>query len=436
MKFIDKIFTKDPKKPPVNNKAALDFIASCNASEKWFEDDYQSLSGEANKKVIDYITQFGLEKSSKSFALMPELKTSIADYFKRCDIDCSSKNIIISSGIFELLQDLYNVVGFKEGEKVLFALPLSSYFIQECHDNNIATEFLNTDAKNNWKIIPSELETALQTQTIKILFLNYPNNISGAILTKEEAEKLAEIIAKYPNLLVVVDESLRILNSDSQQFSLGAIAEISSRVITIGSLKGSGLGNLDIYFACVKDESEAKKLSSETTNISTLNQQIAIAALAENKDNKEHIEEIIEHCRQNHQQVTEELKEINNNLGQKFNKKEEFVKPYLKSNPVSDSMLVQFDGLKGSASQTGVLNTDLDMAKFLKSEAGIAMMPGQCYLLPEEEMVLKFHLLKSKQELKDGFKKINQALVQLKMLSKSLSSATGVKVEGTNEKSR
>ena len=168
---------------------------------------------------------------------MPELKAAIADYFKKYDIKCGTNNVVVRSGIFELLQDIYKFTNLKDDEKILFNLPVSSYFIQECHDNGIAVEFLNTDAKNNWKINLVDLENILAKQKIRILFLNYPNIVSGAFLDRDEALKLSDIIIKYPDLLVVVDESLRgsfgDLNIDSKQFSLGAVANIADQIITI-----------------------------------------------------------------------------------------------------------------------------------------------------------------------------------------------------------
>jgi aspartate/methionine/tyrosine aminotransferase len=440
MSFFDKLFTKKSQQSS-DNQTGFDFLDGCSDScQKWFSDDSDNYSKEVQKTASYYIEEFGLEKGGANFTLLPELKNAIADYFKRCSIKCNSTNVIVRSGIFELLQDLYEVIGFEEGEKVLFTLPISGYFIQQCHDNEIAVEFLNTDIKDGWKINFTDLEAAIQKHNVKVLFLNYPNNTTGAVLTTEEITLLVNVLKKNKDLLLIVDESLReiVLDNTSNStslatslaISLASIDAVAAQIITISSLKCYGLHNLDIAFACLRSKATLAGLFSETINVSHINQHIAIAALLESDDNQKNLADIIEQCRQNADLVSQEVKNINSNLKQKFGKTEDFIKPLLDDLKVGNSMLLQFSGLKGSIAETGnkTLETDLDIAEFLKRETNIAMMPGQCCLLPEEAMILRLYLLKSKQELRAGFKKINAAVMQLKMLSKTISGANSSKL--------
>ncbi len=437
MSFLDKLFAK--KSPPTShNKSGFDFLDSCSDNcQKWFSYDSnnydgQNYSEEVRKTAIHHIKEFGLEKSSSNFALLPELKDAIANYFKRCNIKCDPTNVVVRAGIFELLQDLYKVIGFEDGEKILFTLPISGYFIQQCHDNEIAVEFLNTDIKDGWKINFADLEANLQKHKVKILFLNYPNNTTGAVLTQEEISLLADILKNNKDLLVIADESLREIFSEglSPVFSLASINSIASQIITISSLKCYGLHNLDVAFACLRPKAIIAGLFSEVINVSHINQHIAIAALLESDDNQRNLADITTQCQQNSELVSEEVQNINNNLKQKFGKTEDFIKPLLDDVKIGNSMLLQFSGLKGGLIETDnkILTTDLDIAEFLKRETNIAMMPGQCCLLPKEAMILRLYLLKSKQELRAGFKKINIAVMQLKMLSKTITSVSSSKL--------
>jgi aspartate/methionine/tyrosine aminotransferase len=431
MSFFDKLFSRKPQQS-LNNQAAFDFLGNSENCQQWFSNDSNNYSEEVKKTASRYIEEFGLEKNSTNFTLLPELKNAIADYFKRCNIKCDSTNVVARAGIFELLQDLYKVISFEEGEKILFTLPISGYFIQQCQDREIDVEFLNTDMQDGWKINFVHLEAALQKHKIKILFLNYPNNTTGAVLTKEEISLLADILKKNKDLLVIADESLReiILHDNSKSISLASIDSIAAQIITISSLKCYGLNNLDVAFACLRSKSMLAGLFSETINVSHVNQHIAIAALLESDDNQRNLADIIEQCQQNSELVSGEIENINKNLKQKFGKTQDFIKPLVGDGKVSDSMLIQFSGLKGSLPETGTktLETDLDIAEFLKRETNIAMMPGQCCLLPEEKMILRLYLLKSKQELRAGFKKINTAVMQLKMLSKTITSVNSSKL--------
>ena len=58
--------------------------------------------------------------------------------------------------------------------------------------------------ENDFRLQPEELEAAITPKT-KALFISYPNNPTGAIMEKEDLEKLVPIILKH-DLLVVTDE--------------------------------------------------------------------------------------------------------------------------------------------------------------------------------------------------------------------------------------
>ena len=63
---------------------------------------------------------------------------------------------------------------------------------------------LNTKAENDFKITPDELR-ALITEKTKLLILPYPCNPTGAIMEREDLEKIAEVL-RDTNIGVVSDE--------------------------------------------------------------------------------------------------------------------------------------------------------------------------------------------------------------------------------------
>lgn len=401
-----------------------EFLNKLHSSKhNWFEADGYQPGYSAMRSANKYINQFGLEKSGKNVPLAPELKAAIVNYFERCQIKCDENNIVVQSSIFDILSDIYKAANLQKDDKILFALPVSQYFAQQCYDADLQTVFLNTDSENGWKINPQTLEDLLQKHYIKILFLNYPNYTTGCALAKSEAAALAQIIKKQKDLLVIVDESAREIISGSH-FSLAALDEIANQVITISSLQNNNLAHLNIVFACIKNKNIFSKTYRDVINIPNSTQQIAISALEFSDDNQKHLSEIIEQCRQNTTLVMDEIKNINNDLKNIFGKEVDFVKPFLKNQPISNSILLQFLGLKDATNEEGkTLKTDLNIAEFIQQQTDIAMLPGQFCLLPEEEMVLKLYLLKSQQELKAGFKKIGTALSKLNMLSRALHNA-------------
>jgi aspartate/methionine/tyrosine aminotransferase len=428
MNFFNQLFTKTVDKKTNKQNAITNFLNNSNSDYKqWFstEDGELNFSKEVKKSAIDYVGKFDLEKSSKTFNILPELRLAISKYFVRCNIKCDSKNVVIRANIFDLLQDLYDTIDFEDNKKILFALPIPSYFVQQCHDNQIGVLCLNANSKDGYKINFTNLKDSLANNKVKILFLNYPNSTAGIIMDHADAIAIATILQNNKDLLVVIDESLRemVLDDSIKPTSLASIDNIASQIITISSLKYYGLGNLDIAFACLRSKKIIAELFCQTINISYSNQQIIIAALLNSEDNQKHLAEIARQCRQNFSLVSEEIDIINQDLSRKFDKKNYFIKPLFDEAKVGNSILLNFSGLKGAKDSTSnkTIETDLDMAEFLKRETNIIMMPGQHCLLPAEEIILRLYLLKSKQEIRAGFKKIRKALTKLKVLSKKVS---------------
>lgn len=77
-------------------------------------------------------------------------------------------------------------------------------------------------------------------------------------------------------------------------------------------------------------------------------------------------------------------------------------------------VLVSFEGLKGMKYGSNIIKNSIDLAKFLYDKAGIAVVPGEAFLISEDEMVLRIPLRVP--SLKTGFEAIQSAL--LKLISK------------------
>ena len=88
---------------------------------------------------------------------------------------------------------------------------------------------LETKAKNNFKVDPEELK-ALITSKTKMLILAYPNNPTGAILTKEELEDIADVI-RDTNIVVLSDEIYSELTYGRKHTSLANIEGMHERTI-------------------------------------------------------------------------------------------------------------------------------------------------------------------------------------------------------------
>lgn len=88
-----------------------------------------------------------------------------------------------------------------------------------------------TKEENNFKLTPQELRKAITPRT-KMLILPYPNNPTGAVMTKEDLEAIAEVL-KETNIMVLSDEIYAELTYGRKHCSIASLPDMHERTIVI-----------------------------------------------------------------------------------------------------------------------------------------------------------------------------------------------------------
>ena len=92
--------------------------------------------------------------------------------------------------------------------------------------------------KHGFKLQPEDLEKAITPKT-KVLIINYPTNPLGAVLNKEDVEKLAEIVKKH-NIMVISDEVYdKIIYDGNVHYSMSQIEEVRKQVLVVNAFSKS-----------------------------------------------------------------------------------------------------------------------------------------------------------------------------------------------------
>ncbi|MDX8365890.1 aminotransferase [Cytobacillus sp. IB215665] len=96
---------------------------------------------------------------------------------------------------------------------------------------------IQTTETDQFKLKPEHIEKVISEKT-KAIIICSPNNPTGAVLTKEELEAIAEIVEQY-NLVVISDEIYSELSYDEQHYSIANVNSMRERTIVInGFSKG------------------------------------------------------------------------------------------------------------------------------------------------------------------------------------------------------
>lgn len=141
-----------------------------------------------------------------------------------------SSEIIVTIGASEAI-DLALRTLVRPGDEVLIPSPsYVSYAPNAAITGGVAVA-VETSAKNGFALTPELLEKAI-TPRSKALILPYPNNPTGAIMTRAQLEKIAEV-AERNDLFVISDEIYAELTYGQKHASFAAIPGMKKRTILI-----------------------------------------------------------------------------------------------------------------------------------------------------------------------------------------------------------
>lgn len=163
------------------------------------------------------------------------LRKAVAEKLKRENgLDFTPEQIVVSGGA---KQALCNVIlsTINPGDEVIIPTPAWVSYVEMVKLAEGVNVLVPADITQNFKITPAQLEAAITDKTRMVLICS-PSNPTGSVYTKEELQGLVDVIAKYPNILVLADEIYEHINFTGNFTSLGSFKEIADRVVIINGV--------------------------------------------------------------------------------------------------------------------------------------------------------------------------------------------------------
>ncbi|PIR13273.1 aspartate aminotransferase [Candidatus Falkowbacteria bacterium CG11_big_fil_rev_8_21_14_0_20_39_10] len=157
--------------------------------------------------------------SYTSSAGRPDLRKKIAAKLRaENNISAKPEEIIMTAGVSGALFLAFGAC-LDPGDEIIVPDPYFVFYKEILTFLGIKIVFLDTYPDFH---IDSEKLKKLITPKTKAILLNSPNNPTGAVYTKEELKKIAQI-AKKRNLLIISDEIYEKFDYDDKFFSIGSI---------------------------------------------------------------------------------------------------------------------------------------------------------------------------------------------------------------------
>ena len=298
---------------------------------------------------------------------MPSLKQAIITKFKNDNgLDYAPEQILVSCGgkqsFYNLAQALLN-----PGDEVIIPAP---YWVSY-PDMVLLAEgepvIIHAGVESNFKITPEQLEAAI-TPKSRIFVINSPSNPTGVAYSKAELAALAEVLKRFPQVLIATDDMYEHILWSKEPFSniVNACPELYERSIVLnGVSKVYAMTGWRIGYAGGPAEliKAMKKVQSQSTsNPASISQVAAQEAL---QGDQSCIQPMIKAFKERHDYVVAALNKIDG----------------VTCLPADGTFYV-FPHVQTVIDRLDGVNDDIDLAEYLLDEAGVALVPGSAFGAP------------------------------------------------------
>lgn len=197
--------------------------------------------GEPDFNTPDFIKEAAIKAINENYnSYTPvdgyvELKDAIINKFKRDNnLHYDRSQIVVSTGAKQSLANVAMVV-LNPGDEVLLPCP---YWVSYAEIVKLAEGVpveIPTTVETDFKITPEQLEAAITPKT-KMIWYSSPCNPSGMVYSKDELRALADVLKKYPDIVVVSDEIYEHINFTGDHASMAEFEDMYDRTVTVNGV--------------------------------------------------------------------------------------------------------------------------------------------------------------------------------------------------------
>lgn len=211
-----------------------------------------------------------------------ELRSEIDKYMtRRFNLSYNpSDEIIVTVGGSEAI-DIAMRATLDVGDEVIIPTPSFVCYEPLAKIAGAVPVVLETHFNDEFKINPTKLKSLITPKT-KMILLPFPNNPTGAILSREELVEIADIV-RDTNIIILSDEIYAEMTYDSQHISIANIDGMKERTIIVnGFSKAYAMTGWRLGWVCAPAPITAQMLKIhqyEIMSSPTTSQFAAISAL-------------------------------------------------------------------------------------------------------------------------------------------------------------
>lgn len=199
---------------------------------------------------------------------------------KENNIDFAPDQIIVSNGAKQSLCNcILSLVN--PGDEVIIPTPAWVSYVEMVKLAEGKNVLVPAGVDQNFKITAKQLEDAITDKT-RLIILCSPSNPTGSVYSRKELKALADVLAKYPDIVILADEIYEHINFTGEFNSISQFESVRDRVVIVNgvskayAMTGWRIGFLAAPLNIAKGNSKLQ--SQYTSGASSVAQKAAEAA--------------------------------------------------------------------------------------------------------------------------------------------------------------
>ncbi|MDY0388177.1 MAG: aminotransferase class I/II-fold pyridoxal phosphate-dependent enzyme [Methanolobus sp.] len=183
-----------------------------------------------------------------------ELREELSKHFSRnygVDYNPSSE-ILVTSGVSEALDVAIRAIT-NPGDEIIVVQPSYVAYVPSVIFAGGVPVIVSTKLENNFKLTAGELESAITNKT-KAVIINYPNNPTGATMSRKDFEAIADVVCKH-DIMVISDEVYDCLTYNGRHTCFSSLEGMRDRTILLnGFSKAYAMTGFRVAYAMASPE--------------------------------------------------------------------------------------------------------------------------------------------------------------------------------------
>ncbi|MDR1508915.1 MAG: pyridoxal phosphate-dependent aminotransferase [Synergistaceae bacterium] len=316
-----------------------------------------------------------------------ELRKALAAKLKRENsIIAAESDILVTVGAQAALMAAM-MTSLDAGDEAIIPTPCFGAYVTQTALLGIDVKWARCRMEDSFVLKAGDIEPLITDRT-KMILVNTPNNPTGAVITRRDAEEIAGLAKKH-DLLVISDECYERFLYKGEHVSIASLPDMADRTVTVGaasktySMTGWRIGYM-VMPSWMTAYANRAHLAMNTC-AATFPQYGYAAALNGAEDD-----------------VQAMIKE--------YRERRDLVVGYLRN--MRDLDFVEPEGafyVLPSVKKTGLSATEF--CSFMLEEAGVALVPGEAFQSPG---FVRIAYCKPKEYLEEAMEKMALALAKLK----------------------